>query len=97
MSLSRYSRVQRLAGGTMIGTSETHVAIRDAVKQGRISYTTRFLKQGERLDTLAGSLYGDATLGWIIAAASSIGWQLQVPPNTLIIIPDLSQVLQLVR
>jgi hypothetical protein len=31
-------------------------------------------------------------LGWLIAAASNIGWMLQVPAGTRIIIPKLSDV-----
>jgi hypothetical protein len=96
MAISRYSRVLRLAGGSMIGTSEVHTIIRNAVKNGFISCTVRILKEGERLDTLAGSLYDDAQLWWVLAAASGIGWGLQVPPGTVIKVPDLNQVIQYV-
>lgn len=87
----------RLDGGTTIGTSLAHFVVRDAVNTGRISYTTRTLREAERLDTLAGSLYGDAGYWWVLAAASGIGWGLQVPPGTVINVPDLTEVLQLIR
>jgi len=62
------------------------------VQQGRISVREHVLKEGERLDTLAGRTYGDARLWWLIAAASGIGWGLQVPPGTQLFIPtDLRQ------
>ena len=43
----------------------------------------------DRLDTLAGTIYGDARYWWVLAAASDIGWCLQIPPGTLINIIDL--------
>ena len=42
----------------------------------------------KRLDQLSGESYGDAGYWWVIAAASGIGWGMQVPPGTLIKIPD---------
>ena len=97
MAISRYTRTNRLNGGMMFATSETHVAIREAILLGKISYTTRILREGERLDTLAGSLYGDSKYWWILAAASGIGWGLQVPPGTLINVPDLNSTIKYVR
>jgi nucleoid-associated protein YgaU len=62
------------------------------VQQGRISVREHVLKEGERLDTIAGREYGNARLWWLIAAASGIGWGLQVPPGTQLLIPtDLRQ------
>jgi hypothetical protein len=52
----------------------------------------------QRLDTLAGKYYGSSQYWWIIAAASGIGWGLQVPPGTLIRIPEsMSSAQNLVR
>ena len=59
-----------------------------------MSVRQHILKEGERLDVIAGRTYGNARLWWVIAAASGIGWGLQVPPGTQILIPtDLKQVL----
>tara|TARA_Y100000591_G_C21489801_1_gene524537 strand:- start:51 stop:224 length:174 start_codon:yes stop_codon:yes gene_type:complete len=55
------------------------------------------LKEAQRLDTIAAESYGDARLWWVIAAASNIGWGLQVPPGTKLSIPiDLAQIGDLV-
>jgi hypothetical protein len=50
------------------------------------------LQQNQRLDTIAGDVYGNGKLWWIIAAASNIGWGLQCPAGTILLIPDLSDV-----
>ena len=48
---------------------------------------------GDRFDTLAQQYYDDSSLWWIIAAASGIGWSLQLPPGTFLTIPkNLNQV-----
>lgn len=89
----RYANTPKIAAGKQYGTATAHNNIRRAVQQGRIGTREYVLKEGERLDTLAGRTYGNARLWWIIAAASGIGWGLQVPPGTQILIPlDLKQV-----
>jgi hypothetical protein len=67
------------------------------MSDGRISFETIILKEGQRLDKIAGDVYNDGRLWWIIAACSNIGWWLQVPPGTLLRIPvDLSQIAEIV-
>jgi nucleoid-associated protein YgaU len=91
MTLRRYSNDLTLENGTYLATNETIRLIRRAVENGDIPVTERALKEGERLDNIAGRTYGDGALWWVIAAASGIGWWLQTPPGTLIKIPtDLS-------
>lgn len=91
----RYANTPKIAAGTQYGTATAHNNIRGAVQQGQISTREHVLKEGERLDTIAGRVYGNARLWWIIAAASGIGWGLQVPPGTQLLIPsDLRQVSQ---
>jgi phage tail protein X len=97
MAVSRYSRVPRIQEGFAIGTSTVSDVIRQAVKTGRVSYTTHVVREGERLDTLSGSFYGTGSYWWILAAASGIGWGLQLPAGTVVYVPDLSSILQLVR
>lgn len=88
----RYANTPKINMGMQYGTATIHNSIRRGVQQGRISVREYVLKEGERLDTLAGKSYGNARLWWIIAAASGIGWGLQVPPGTQILIPtDLRQ------
>jgi len=50
----------------------------------------------DRLDALAGVLYGEGRYWWVLAAASNVGWSLQVPPGTIITVPDLRAVERLV-
>jgi len=96
MAFSRYSRCPKLNFGSQLGTSEATQIIRDAIKAGTLPFRTIVVRGAERLDTLAGSVYGDAHYWWVLAAASNIGWGLQVPPGTIITIPDLGIVSKLV-
>jgi hypothetical protein len=96
MAISRYARTPRLAFGTQHGTSFVITRIRSAVKDGTLPVDEILLRGAERLDTLAGEIYGDARYWWVLAATSDIGWGLQVPPGTVIKIPQLEAVLALV-
>jgi hypothetical protein len=87
MAIRRYSRAQVLALGTRYGSSDAVVKIRQSRDAGLIPFKTLVLNQGQRLDTIAGSHLGDATLWWIVAAMSDIGWAPQVPPGTIIRVP----------
>ena len=72
-------------------------SIRAAIRSGRIHYSRMVVSEGSRLDKIAHEQYGDGRLWWIIAAASNIGWWLQVTPGTVITIPtDLTQIEDLV-
>jgi hypothetical protein len=95
MATSRYSKTPVLGFGQKFGSSATCALIRAAVNAGDIGYRETILKGYQRLDTLAGEVYGDGKYWWILAAASDIGWGLQVPPGTLIRIPDLGEALRL--
>ena len=94
MAISRYSQTPRLNFGSMFGTSDTVSKVRFGIKTGQIGVSVIVLKEIIRLDVLAGQQYGDGKYYWLIAAASNIGWSLQVPPNTRIVIPDLQQALR---
>lgn len=96
MATSRYSLAPRLNFGAQFGTSQVIQNVRAAIKEGRVPVSTTVVRGAERLDTLAGVLYGDARYWWVLAAASDIGWGLQIPPGTVIKVPELSQVLKLV-
>ena len=97
MPISRYSRNSVIAGGARYGTSNAGKIVQRAVQNNLITVKRITLPDGNRLDTIAGIEYGDSTLWWIIAAASKIGWSLQVPPGTVITIPtNLSQIALLV-
>lgn len=96
MAFSRYARAPKLDLGAQQGTSFAIQAIRAAVKDGRLPVKTIQIRGAERLDTLSGSVYGDGRYWWVLAAASDIGWCLQVPAGTIIKIPDLGSVAKIV-
>ena len=85
MALSRYNLSEVI--DDKITSSRANVAIKKLVDNNQITTTTIVLKKGTRLDHLANQYYNNGSLWWVIAAASGIGWWLQVPPGTLITIP----------
>ena len=94
MALSRYSFVNKIRKNKYYGTSFASTAIFNAVESGTISTTSVTLKSMQRLDHISGQAYGNSEYWWIIAAASGIGWGLQVPAGTIIRIPkDLNKVI----
>lgn len=91
MNIPRYREGLSDMGGLKTARSVTR--LRAAIKAGRITTFQRALKQGERIDQIAAAQYGDARLWWVIAAASNIGWWMQAPPGTRIVIPtDIAEV-----
>jgi len=90
MAINRYTfstRRKNLLGKNIISNSRASYTIYSAIESGEINYGVKILEEGERLDTIAGQVYGDSSLWWIISAASGIGWGLQVPPGTILRIP----------
>lgn len=93
MAFSRYGFDGLSADGRGLKVSTAFSDLRAAIKSGEVSITRSLLiTQADRLDHLAGALYGDSRYWWVLAAASNIGWGLQVPPGTVISVPDLQQV-----
>lgn len=93
MAFSRYENDQTVRGGKILATNQTLQNIRDGVADGTISATVFVMTETDRLDSLAGRVYGDGRLWWVIAAASGIGWWVQVPTGTRVVVPtDLSEV-----
>jgi len=91
MALSRYSFTKKgikANGKRYTSISNASTRIFKAVETQQISYTVHVLEEGERLDYLAGIYYRDSSLWWVLAAASGIGYALQVPPGTVIRIPN---------
>jgi hypothetical protein len=86
MALSRYTFARQLPGAVSISAASHR--IHRAVLAGTIVTQTIVLEEGRRLDQVAGDAYGDASYWWVIAAASGIGWGLQVPAGTLIRVPS---------
>lgn len=96
MAFSRYSRTPVLDFGSQYGTSHAVTLVRRAVANKLLPTQDILLQGAERLDVLAGKIYGDASYWWILAAASEIGWGLQVPAGTVISVPELEAVSKLV-
>lgn len=96
MSFSRYTTLFGPERGTKT-MSEINSIIRANVITGNIDSEVIILEENRRLDQIAGQVYGNSSYWWVIAAASGIGWGLQLPEGTLITIPkDLASVLSLV-
>ena len=94
MAVSRYQNSPLLSLGSQYGTSNAVSVIRRGVATGFIPVTTTVVLQGhQRLDHLAAIYYKDSRYWWILAAASELGWGLQLPPGTVISVPDLQEVL----
>jgi hypothetical protein len=96
MAFSRYQRTDVLGYNLQYGSSNTHAVIRSAVKNNRVPFKTIVLHEAERLDHIAFRHYRNGRYWWVIAAASDIGWGLQVPPGTIINIPDIVEIAKLV-
>ena len=95
--LGRYTRSPKIKAGKSYGTYAAGNVIYRAYQQGAIDVEFRVLKGKQRLDIVAGEYYGDGSLWWFIAAASRIGWGLQVPPGTRLVIPtDINQIAALI-
>ena len=78
-------------------TPSAALTVRAAVRSGQVSVKTYTMKEGDRLDIIAHREYGDARLWWIIAAASDIGWWMQLPPGTFLRIPtDIMKIGQII-
>jgi nucleoid-associated protein YgaU len=95
MTINRYQTDEVFGANKYYGTAQATNTIRAAINSGTLALTTITLAGAQRLDTLAGDIYGDATLWWVLAAASNIGWGLQVPPGTVISVPRIEDVLEL--
>jgi hypothetical protein len=96
MSTSRYSRTPILDVQRRLATPQAARRIKEAARGGSLAFEEFTLAEGQRLDQIAQASYGDGRLWWVIAAASGIGWWLQVPPGTRVIVPtDINAVMRL--
>ena len=94
---TRYLSDTIIRDGKAFSSARAVARIRSLYKQGAISTRERVLKKGERLDIIAGQEFSNATLWWVIAALSNIGWGMQAPPGTVLVIPvNIKEVLEVV-
>ena len=88
MSISRYMLNGKIKDGRGIATSNNMTKIFNACENNQIEYEIYIIEESQRLDHLAGLAYNSASYWWVISAASGIGWGLQVPPGTVVRIPN---------
>lgn len=92
----RYDSDARINLGTQFSVARKVKSIRRAIRLGILPIENSLTLTGaDRLDSLSGSIYGDARYWWVLAAASDIGWGLQVPPGTQINIVSINKLQQL--
>jgi hypothetical protein len=97
MPISRYRIDSRINLGEQLGTASAITIIRAAIKSKNLIPVNQIIMTGDdRLDALAGAVYGDAKYWWILAACSKIGWGMQCPPGTVLNIFKLGDVLRLI-
>ena len=79
-----------------INDSEVNVSgyLYRAVEKKLIDVDTVISEEGKRLDHYAFEYYEDADDWWVIAAASGIGWWLQIPAGIVLSIPNNPQQVQ---
>jgi len=87
MPVSRYQKDMIVGDQPRLMSASAILRIRQAVSSGQIATRELVLVEGQRLDQIAGQLYGDGRYWWIIAATSGIGWAHQVPPGTRLLVP----------
>lgn len=96
MAVSRYNRDYTFSLNKNFATAGAVVRIRKAIESGTLRYELVTSNEAMRLDSFAASVYGDGRYWWVIAAASNIGWGLQVPPGTELKIPQIEDIMGLV-
>ena len=97
MALRRYNRTRTINEpdfGRYFGTSQAIITIRNNIRNGLIRTVPYITKENERLDIIAGKIYGSGRLWWVVAAGSSVGWATQIPPGTQLNIPNLEDIAQ---
>ena len=98
MAIGRYTYTSKILGRSKLATSKNCTKIYNGVINGTIPFTSVVLKENQRLDHVAGAAYGSSSYWWIVAAASGIGWGLQLPPGTILRVPkNISQIFSIIR
>jgi hypothetical protein len=83
--MRRYDRTRKLSRN--FATTTMTSRLRFAALDGTLPINVRVLREGERLDHIAFELWGDSQKWWIIAACSGVGWWLQCPAGTELLLP----------
>lgn len=100
--MNRYKNNLKITANSLEGTRPKYAThnlcnrIFNDCKNGILSTETIIFNEGDRLDYLSQKYYNNGLDWWIIAAASGIGWWLQINPGTILTIPnDLKQIKRL--
>ena len=83
----RYTNDRTIKAGTTRATNRAAIRLRQAFNAGNIDVTTLVIGDSLRLDHVAFRYLGDPAMWWTIAALSDIGWGMQLPAGTIIIVP----------
>ena len=96
--MNRYKNNTIFNGNSLLGTKPKYATndlcttIYNDCRSGKVKTEQITFNEGDRLDYLAQKYYNNGLDWWIIAAASGIGWWLQINPGTIITIPtDIKQ------
>jgi hypothetical protein len=96
MASSRYSRAGVLER-RFFATQQNYKNLLRGIELGLITTREIITRPKDRLDTIAGNIYGDGRYWWIIAAVNKIGWGMQVPEGSRLLVPTrLEQVMGLI-
>jgi hypothetical protein len=95
MAISRHTFKSKIGSSTktIFATNKCSSQIHRAIISRSLAFDSYIMQEGERLDVISLRRYENPDYWWIIAAASGIGWPLQLPAGTILAIPrDLNQV-----
>ena len=85
--MGRYKSDGVIKRGKSRGSPLMATKLRQAHAAKQIDSVQIVIGSATRLDHLAFQYMGDPSYWWAIAALSNIGWGLQLPPGTLVVIP----------
>lgn len=92
-SFSRYNKDGVRFDFNGIKSTKSIELLRNSINNGDVRIDNVIvLTQSERVEHIAGAIYGDARYWWVLAVASEIGWALQAPPGTIIKVPNLRDI-----
>lgn len=89
----RYSNDRIIKNGTTKETNRAAIRLRSAFESGQISTRVIIIGEALRLDHVAFQFLDDPSMWWAVAALSGIGWGMQLPAGTRLVVPtDKSQI-----
>ena len=83
----RYTNDRTIKNGTTRVSNRAAIRLRRAFDLGNINAVQVTIGESMRLDHVAFRYLGSASLWWAIAALSDIGWGMQLPAGTRLLVP----------